>query len=321
MLLTATAQHLPMNGCSYLVHSPQARPHAPPGEHLVLVGDCKALGDWDVANGLRLGWCSGHMHTATFMLPSDWQTFKAKLVMLHGVGEGQAASAPTHVTWEQGFDRSVVLQAPAASEFDELVGKGKGAKGGAGKGAKAAAKPVAHDYIVICHWQHTEATTVLAREVPGEVLVSGAAAVATGGQGVPKERAWMAMKCLPGGSFGCRREMWEGHICCHWRRRRQGRAGGVLWDRQTHRLSRLHSMGAWAIHISPRVLVRRDQSVLPLGAQVLEQQLNKALAELRSSREAAASSQAKLQAMARDLADSEKRAQQSVEQLTELQVG
>ncbi len=55
--------------------------------------------------------------------------------------------------------------------------------------------------------------------------------------------------------------------------------------------------------------------------QVLEQQLNKALAELRSSREAAASSQAKLQAMARDLADSEKKAQQSVEQLTELQVG
>ncbi len=150
----------------------------------MLVGDCKALGNWDVAEGLRLGWCSGHMHTATFMLPSDWQTFKAKLVMLHGVdssrGEGQAPSAPTHVTWEQGFDRSVVLQAPAANEFEELVGKGKGANGGVAEGAKAAAKPVAHDYIVVCHWQHTEATTVLAREVPGEVLVSG-------GQGLAAE--------------------------------------------------------------------------------------------------------------------------------------
>ncbi|EFJ47443.1 hypothetical protein VOLCADRAFT_92161 [Volvox carteri f. nagariensis] len=201
-----------------------------PGEYLTVVGDCEALGSWDVERGVRLHWCSGHMHTATITLPADWQSLKAKLVMVHGQGQ----HAP--LTWEPGQDRNIVLQPPPAqqqqspSSSSNANGSSGGLKGSGGKagGSTAAAAAATtgsvppHEYVVICHWGHTDGTSVLAREVPGEVLV-------------------------------------------------------------------------------------------------LEQRLAGALSELRTARNAAATSQEKLQRMAQDLASSERVARQSAEQLAELQ--
>ncbi|GIL48557.1 hypothetical protein Vafri_5049 [Volvox africanus] len=185
-----------------------------PGEHLVLVGDCEALGAWDVHKGVQLHWCSGHMHTATVAVPADLRSMKAKLVLVHGQGP------QANVAWEPGQDRSIVLQPPAtAAGSSSSNGNGRSSKDGKAATIRGTA---AHDYVVICHWSHTEATSVLEREVPGEVLV-------------------------------------------------------------------------------------------------LEQQLSKAISELRTARSAASTSQEKLQRMAQDLATSERAARQSAEQLSELQ--
>ncbi|GIL74434.1 hypothetical protein Vretimale_2062 [Volvox reticuliferus] len=191
-----------------------------PGEHLVLVGDCEALGAWDVRKGVQLHWCSGHMHTATVIVPADLQSMKAKLVMVHGKG------VQANVTWEPGQDRSIALQPPAtsASSSSSSSSSGGNGNGRSSKNGKVTTTrgTAAHDYVVICHWSHTEATSVLEREVPGEVLM-------------------------------------------------------------------------------------------------LEQQLSKALSELRTARNAASTSQEKLQRMAQDLATSERAARQSADQLSELQ--
>ncbi|GLC35195.1 hypothetical protein PLESTB_000564700 [Pleodorina starrii] len=197
-----------------------------PGEHLVLVGDSEALGCWDVRRGLRLTWCAGHMHTATFTMPltaAGQQALKAKLVLVHG---------REVMTWEPGHDRSIELQPPGTSTSGSTSASSNGRAGKVATAEKSTAAAaaagsrgggaIAHDYVVVCHWGHTEATSVLVREVPGEVLV-------------------------------------------------------------------------------------------------MEQRLGRALAELRTARSAAAASQEKLQRMAQDLANSERAARHSADQLAELQ--
>ena len=65
--------------------------------------------------------------------------------------------------------------AGAASSNGNGHGHGKAAN--ASGQTRAGGSSVTHDYVVVAHWGHTEATTVLAREVPTEVLVSACACV------------------------------------------------------------------------------------------------------------------------------------------------
>lgn len=160
-----------------------------PGEHLLLVGDCEGMGHWDVRKGLRLDWCAGHMHTATLVVPAAGQSLKAKLVLVHG----ETGAAEGRTSWEMGHDRNIVLQAPlpkstvGASGTDAALAT-DGRSGSSSEGARSGTvtrgplrTTFAHDYVVVLHWGHTEATSVLAREVPGDVLV-GAGGGAGGGE-------------------------------------------------------------------------------------------------------------------------------------------
>lgn len=83
---------------------------------------------WEVQHALPLSWCSGHMHSATFALPADWQTLHAKLVLVQGQGFDT-------VSWEPGHDRCVHV-APAGAGSAGAWGRGgeRGQRQGVARG-------------------------------------------------------------------------------------------------------------------------------------------------------------------------------------------
>jgi len=53
------------------------------GQEVYLVGNCSALGDWDVMKGVQLVWSSGHIWEGSVELPAGWVLGCTRTCTLH----------------------------------------------------------------------------------------------------------------------------------------------------------------------------------------------------------------------------------------------